>query len=92
MAESKVRMAIDPFKTVGNALSCVKKLKFPKTLVSFDYDDEADVLYVKFRHAKIVDNDTLDDKGLVTASLDENGKVVGLVIIEASKFNEECTN
>jgi uncharacterized protein YuzE len=49
-------------------------------MVSVDYDDKADVLYVKFRHAKIVDNETLDDKGLVTASLDEHGKVVGLVI------------
>ena len=88
MAEIKVRMTIDPFKTVENALSCTKKLKFPKTLVSVDYDDEADVLYVKFRHAKIIDNDALDDKGLVTASLDEHGKVVGLVILEASKFSE----
>ena len=34
MAEIKVRMAIDPFKTVGNALSCARKLKLPasKTL------------------------------------------------------------
>jgi uncharacterized protein YuzE len=92
MAEIKVRMAIDPFRTVGNALSYARKLKFPKTMVSVDYDDEADVLYVKFRHAKIVDNETLDDKGLVTASLDEHGKVVGLVITEASKFTKECKN
>jgi hypothetical protein len=55
MAEIKVRMAIDPFRTVGNALSCARRLKFPKTMVSVDYDDEADVLYVKFRHAKIVE-------------------------------------
>lgn len=92
MAEIKVRMAIDPFRTIENALSCVKKLKVPRTMVSVDYDDEADVLYVKFKHAKIVDNDTLDDKGLVTASLDERGKIVGLVIMEASKFAEECKN
>jgi uncharacterized protein YuzE len=90
MAEIKVRMAIDPFKTVGNALSYARKLKLPRTMVSIDYDDEADVLYVKFKHAKIVDNDALDDKGLVTASLDDCGKVVGLVIMEASKFTGEC--
>ncbi len=47
---------------------------------------------VKFKHAKIVDNDLLDDKGLVTASLDERGKVVGLVIMEASKFTKQCKN
>lgn len=90
MAEIKIKMAIDPFKTVGNALSCARKLKLPQTMVSVDYDDEADVLYVKFKHAKIVDNDALDDKGLITASLDERGKIVGLVIMEASKFSEEC--
>jgi uncharacterized protein YuzE len=32
----------------------------------------------------------LDDKGLVTASLDEHGKVVGLVIMEASKFTHNA--
>lgn len=90
MAEIKIRMAIDPFATVENALSCTKKLNLPRKMVSIDYDDEADVLYVKFKHAKIVDNDSLDDKGLVTASLDEEGKIVGLVIMEASKFTRPC--
>jgi uncharacterized protein YuzE len=89
MAEIKVRMAIDPFKTVGNALSCAGELNLPLTMVSIDYDDEADILYVKFRHAKIVDNKTLDDKGLVTASLDEHGKITGLIIMEASNFTDE---
>ena len=55
-------------------------------------DDEAGILFIKFKHAKIVDNEPLDDKGLVIASLDERGKVVGLVIMEASKFTEECKN
>ena len=57
-------------------------------MVSVDYDDAADILYVKFKHTKIVDNDTLDDKGLVIASLDEHKKVAGLIIMEASKFSE----
>jgi uncharacterized protein YuzE len=92
MAAIKVRMAIDPFLTVENALSCAKKLNLPTKMVSLDYDDEADILYVKFKHAKIVDNDSLDDKGLVNASLDEHGKVVGLVIMEASKFSKPCKN
>ena len=92
MAEIKVRMAIDPFRTVENAMSYAKKLDLPRKMVSVDYDDGADVLYVKFRHAKIVDNDSLDDRGLITASLDEQGKVVGLVIMEASKFTRTCKN
>lgn len=41
MAETKMRMAIDPFATVENALSCAKKLNLPQTLVSVDHDDEA---------------------------------------------------
>jgi uncharacterized protein YuzE len=92
MAEIKVRMAIDPFLTVENALSYAKRLNLPQKMVSVDYDDEADILYVKFKHAKIVDNDSLDDKGLITASLDEHGKVIGLVIMEASKFSKPCKN
>lgn len=92
MAEIKMRMAIDPFMTVENALSCAKKIKLPQTMVSVDYDDEADVLYVKFKHAKIADNGSIDDKGLITVSLDENGKIIGLVIMEASKFTQKCKN
>ena len=92
MAEIKMRMAIDPFMTVENALSCAKRLKLPQTMVSVDYDDEADVLYVKFKHAKIVDNDSIDDKGLITASLDENGKIIGLIIMEASTFTQKSKN
>jgi len=90
MATIKVRMAIDPFVTVENAMSCARKLKLPQKMVSVDYDDEADILYVKFKHAKIVDNDSLDDRGLITASLDEHGKIVGLIIMEASKFTQPC--
>jgi uncharacterized protein YuzE len=92
MAEIKMRMAIDPFITVENALSCAKRLKLPKTMVSVDYDDEADVLYVKFKHAKITDNNSVDDKGLITASLDEKGNIIGLVIMEASTFTQKCKN
>jgi uncharacterized protein YuzE len=92
MAEIKVKMAIDPFLTVENAMSYARKLNLPRKMVSVDYDDEADILYVKFKHAKIVDNDALDDKGLITASLDEHGKVVGLIIMEASKFTQPSKN
>jgi uncharacterized protein YuzE len=69
-------------------LSCAKKLKLSQTLVSVDYDDEADVLYVKFKQVKIVGKDSLDDKGLIAVSLDERGKIVGLVIMQASKFTQ----
>jgi len=86
VAEIKVKMAIDPFQVIGNALACARNRKVPEKIVSVDYDDEADVLYVKFKHARIVDNGSLDDEGLVVASLDLHGKVIGLMIMEASKF------
>ena len=86
MAEIKVRMVIDPFKTVEKALSFAKKLKLPRKMVFVDYDDKADILYVKFNRSKVVDNESLDDEGLVTAFFDERGKVVGLVIMAASMF------
>lgn len=91
MAEIKVKMAIDPFKTVEKALAC-SKLNFPRTMVSVDYDDAADILYVKFKHTKTVDNEAIDDKGLVIASLDEHKKVAGLIIMEASRFTESSKN
>jgi uncharacterized protein YuzE len=41
---------------------------------------------VKLKHAKIVDNDPLDEKELVLVSLDEHGKVVGLLIHRSINF------
>lgn len=86
MAEIKVKMSIDPFKVVQKALEKVEKPEFPSKIVALNYDEEADVLYVKFKHAKIIDNSPLDDKGLVLASLNEQREIVGLIIIEASKL------
>jgi len=88
MAEIKMRMAIDPFKVIGKALVDVKKLGVTGRIVSIDYDEGADILYVKFKHAKIVDNEPLDEEGLMVASLDEQGEVAGLMVMEASKFAE----
>jgi len=86
MAEIETKMAIDPFMVVGKALMSVKKPRITRRIVSIDYDEPADILYVKFKHTKIVDNESLDEEGLVIASLDEQGEVAGLMIMEASKF------
>ena len=89
MAKVKVRMAIDSFETVVRALAHVEKRVALGKVVSLNYDEGADVLYVKFRHSKIVDNEPLDEKGLILASLDESREVVGLMIMEASRFTHE---
>jgi len=85
-----MKMAIDHFRAVENALSCARNPRMPKTVVAIDYDDGADVVYVKFKHTRIVDNEPLDKEGLVMASLDAQKKVVGLVIMGVSKFVEKC--
>jgi len=83
-----MRMAIDPFRVIGKALVGARKQGVPRRVVSVDYDEGADMLCVKFRHVRIVDNESLDDQGFVVASLDEQGKIAGLMIMEASRFAE----
>ena len=55
-------------------------------VVSVDYDEEADVLYARFKHGKIVDSESLDDEGMVLGSLDPKQHIIGLTIIHASNF------
>ena len=83
MGKTEVSMAIDPFVTIRKALDKAKKRVKAKA-ASLSYDEEADVLYVKFNYSKIVDHDPLDEDGLVIASLDNKGRIAGLVIMEAS--------
>ncbi len=85
MAEIEVKMPIDPFKVVRRALSSAKK-KLKKKIVGLSYDEDADVLYVKFSQAKVVDSKPLDADGMLMASLDKNGKVIGIIIMDASKY------
>lgn len=86
MAKTEVRMAIDPFKVVNQALSKVKKKPSVSRIIAMDYDENADILYVKFKHSRTVDNKPLDDNGLVLASLNQQKEVIGLTIMEASTF------
>ncbi len=86
MAKTEVRMAIDPFKVVTRALSKVKKKPSMNKIIAIDYDENADILYVRFKHSRTVDNEPLDDNGLVLASLNQQNEVIGLTIMEASTF------
>lgn len=67
--EIKMKMAIDPFKVVGKALVSAKKQRVPRRVVFVDYDEEADVLYVKFRYARMIDS--VDAKELEAAGFNE---------------------
>jgi uncharacterized protein YuzE len=64
------------------------KLKLPRKIVMFHYDDSADTLYVHFRYpATSVDSKIVDDSGEIILGLDENRKIVNLTIINASSYN-----
>ncbi|KPV62150.1 MAG: hypothetical protein AOA65_2042 [Candidatus Bathyarchaeota archaeon BA1] len=86
MAKAKVRMAINPFVAVERALAKAEGKIVAKRISFIDYDEEADVLYVKFKHSKVVDHESLDENGMILASLNEDGEVIGLIIMEASSL------
>ena len=88
MAKAEVTMAVDPSKVVKSALSYCRKRLGSRNIIAVDFDEEVDILYVKFKHSKIVDTQPLDKRGLVAASLDNDEEIVGLVIMEASRFSK----
>jgi uncharacterized protein YuzE len=86
VAKAEVKMAVDPFQVIASALKKAKKHPRLGRVVSVDYDEEADVLYARFKHGKIVDSESLDDEGMVLGSLDPKQHIIGLTIIHASNF------
>jgi len=86
LAKTQVRMAIDPFRAIAAALKKAQKRPRLAKIVTVDYDEEADVLYARFKHGKIVDSEPLDTDGMVLSSLDSKNHVVGLVVMHASTF------
>ena len=53
MAKTEVRMTIDPFKVVTEALSKVKKRLPVAKIIAIDYDEEADILYISFKPRRL---------------------------------------
>ncbi len=51
--------------------------------MKIEYDPEADALYIQIREAH--PNDNIDIEEGVTVDVDENGHIVGLEILDASK-------
>jgi uncharacterized protein YuzE len=86
VAKAEVKMAVDPFQVIAKALRKSRRRPRLGKIVSVDYDEEADVLYAKFAHSKIVDSESLDDDGMVLASLDSKQHMIGLTILHASNF------
>jgi uncharacterized protein YuzE len=87
MDEADLRMAVDPFSVLDDV---AKKAggHIRGRVVGVDYDEEADVLYVQFKHDEGVDNEALDEEGYVIGKLNRSGEVVGLTIIDASRYGK----
>jgi len=84
LAKTQVRMAVDPFRVIAVALKKAQRQPRLGRVVSIDYDEQADVLYARFTHAKIVDSEPLDADGIIIGSLDSKDHIVGLVVMHAS--------
>jgi len=84
LAKTEVAMAVDPFRVIAAAVKKARKPLRLGKIVSVDYDEQADVLYARFSHAKIVDSKPLDADGMIMASLDSKDSIVGLVVMRAS--------
>jgi uncharacterized protein YuzE len=82
-----VELVIDVLAVVSG-IAEQYKLKLPRKIVMFHYDDSADTLYVHFQYpAKSVDSKIVDDFGEIVLGLDEKHRVVNLTVINASSYN-----
>jgi len=77
------QFGINPFQILDNI---AKQLNFQfPAIVDIAYDRQADVLYVQFQlNAKAVDNDPLDEEGMILLGLDAKNKMVNMTILNAS--------
>jgi len=60
--------------------------KYPSDHIWIDYDREADVLYISFERPQRATDSVLKDNVLIRK---RNGKIIGLTILNASKFKKK---
>ena len=60
--------------------------KYPSDHIWIDYDREADVLYISFERPQRATDSILRDDVLIRK---RNGKIIGLTILNASKFKKK---
>ncbi len=58
-------------------------LEIPYKRIWYSYDEEADVLYLNFKKPSHADDSELTDEDIIIRY--ENGKIIGLTILNASK-------
>ena len=62
-------------------------LNIPKKKIWFDYDDLADVLYIKFKKPSHADDSDLTDDDIIVRY--EKGEIVGITFLNASKRQKQ---
>lgn len=70
-------------KQIVSVIPDFLRLKAPQLWL--DYDEEADVLYVNFQKPVPAADSTLLENNIIQR--EKNGKLIGLTILNASKFN-----
>ena len=80
-----MKFGIDPFPLLDKIINEYDH-NLPD-IVNISYDREADVLYVKLSVTKkTIDNEPLDENGLILLGLDDQNNISALTIINASEF------
>ena len=70
-------------KTIVELVKQALPLLLQRREFTWDYDEEADVLYVTFERAEATDSDLTDDDIVVRYRIDNN-EIIGLTILNAS--------
>ncbi|MFQ6125993.1 MAG: DUF2283 domain-containing protein [Candidatus Heimdallarchaeota archaeon] len=82
---ARTLMKINPLQTVKRVLE--KNALIIPRIVSLDYDEEADILYIYFNISpEIVESDMIDKQGPVYLEMNASGEPEGLVIVNAYKL------
>lgn len=79
------QFGINPFQILDNIAEQLG-FQFPE-IVDIAYDRHVDVLYIQFQlNAKAVDNEPLDEEGMILLGMDAKDKHVNMTILNASQF------
>lgn len=76
--------------TTSLTADLVKLAQFGESKLWVDYDKEADVLYINFGRPQKADNSVQTEMGIIKRV--KKNKLVGLTVLNASKFNKSQTS
>ena len=63
------------------------EVPYPRIWTSYDYDKEADVLYINFKKPSHADDSELTDDDIIIRY--EKGKIIGFTVLNASRRRGE---